>query len=148
MKKSEVKNFANGIIDKMKALKTNKINDDQKTIIDEVIKGIEEKVSELDAVEDDVDNEKLFKEVTDKITSMFEAYLEKDVTEETENSKRMKAQNYLGSAEATHDFLQVIRNSENSKAFNAQWGKKLSENGVTGDLKLPEAVHTAIQDAW
>lgn len=64
-----------------------------------------------------------------------------------------KAQNYLGSAEATHDFLSAMRDSKNAAAFAANWGAKLAENGITiaegsEDAFLPESVKGAIQDAW
>lgn len=64
-----------------------------------------------------------------------------------------KAQNYLGSVEATHDFLSAMRDSKNAAAFAANWGAKLAENGITiaegsEDAFLPESVKGAIQDAW
>lgn len=64
-----------------------------------------------------------------------------------------KAQNYLGSAEATHDFLSAMRESKNAAAFAANWGARLVENGITiaegsEDAFLPDSVKGAIQDAW
>lgn len=64
-----------------------------------------------------------------------------------------KAQIYLASAEATHDFLQAMRDSKNALAFAINWGAKLSENGITiaegsEDAFLPDSVKGAIQDAW
>ena len=64
-----------------------------------------------------------------------------------------KTQNYLGSAEATHDFLSAMRDSKNAAAFAANWGARLAENGITiaegsEDAFLPDAVKGAIQDAW
>ena len=64
-----------------------------------------------------------------------------------------KAQNYLGSAEATHDFLSAMRESKNAAAFAANWGARLAENGITiaegsEDAFLPESVKGAIEDAW
>lgn len=64
-----------------------------------------------------------------------------------------KAQNYLGSAEATHDFLSAMRESKNAAAFAANWGARLAENGITiaegsEDAFLPDSVKGAIQDAW
>ena len=64
-----------------------------------------------------------------------------------------KAQNYLGSAEATHDFLSAMRESKNAAAFAANWGAKLAENGITiaegsEDAYLPDSVKGRIQDAW
>lgn len=64
-----------------------------------------------------------------------------------------KTQNYLGSAEATHDFLSAMRDSKNAAAFAANWSARLVENGITiaegsEDAFLPDAVKGAIQDAW
>lgn len=64
-----------------------------------------------------------------------------------------KTQNYLSSKEATHDFLQAMRDSKNAAAFAANWGARLAENGITiaegsEDAFLPDAVKGAIQDAW
>lgn len=64
-----------------------------------------------------------------------------------------KTQNYLSSNEATHDFLQAMRDSKNGAAFASNWGAKLAENGITiaegsEDAFLPDAVKGAIQDAW
>lgn len=62
-------------------------------------------------------------------------------------------QNYLGSAEATHDFLSAMRESKNAVEFGKNWNARLSENGITiaegsEDAFLPDAVKGAIQDAW
>ena len=64
-----------------------------------------------------------------------------------------KTQNYLGSAEATHDFLSAMRESKNAVEFGKNWNARLSENGITiaegsEDAFLPDAVKGAIQDAW
>lgn len=69
------------------------------------------------------------------------------------NLKGKKTQNYLSSKEATHDFLQAMRDSKNAAAFAANWGARLAENGITiaegsEDAFLPDAVKGAIQDAW
>lgn len=64
-----------------------------------------------------------------------------------------KAQNYLGTAEATHDFLSAMRASKNAAEFGKNWGARLAENGITiaegsEDAFLPDSVKGAIQDAW
>lgn len=64
-----------------------------------------------------------------------------------------KTQNYLGSAEATHDFLSAMRESKNAVEFGKNWNARLAENGITiaegsEDAFLPDAVKGAIQDAW
>ena len=64
-----------------------------------------------------------------------------------------KTQNYLGSAEATHDFLSAMRESKNAVEFGKNWNARLSENGITiaegsEDAFLPDSVKGAIQDAW
>jgi HK97 family phage major capsid protein len=64
-----------------------------------------------------------------------------------------KAQNYLGSAEATHDFLSAMRASKNAAEFGKNWGARLAENGITiaegsEDAFLPDDVKGAIEDAW
>ncbi|MBR3960302.1 MAG: hypothetical protein IKJ81_09700 [Bacteroidales bacterium] len=69
------------------------------------------------------------------------------------NLKGKKTQNYLSSKEATHDFLQAMRDSKNAAAFAANWGARLAENGITiaegsEDAFLPDSVKGAIQDAW
>lgn len=69
------------------------------------------------------------------------------------NLKGKKIQNYLSSQEATHDFLQAMRDSKNAAAFAANWGARLAENGITiaegsEDAFLPDSVKGAIQDAW
>lgn len=69
------------------------------------------------------------------------------------NLKGKKTQNYLSSKEATHDFLQAMRDSKNAAAFAANWSARLAENGITiaegsEDAFLPDSVKGAIQDAW
>lgn len=64
-----------------------------------------------------------------------------------------KAQNYLGTAEATRDFLSAMRASKNAVEFGKNWNARLAENGITiaegsEDAFLPDAVKGAIQDAW
>lgn len=64
-----------------------------------------------------------------------------------------KAQNYLGTAEATHDFLSAMRASKNAAEFGKNWGARLAENGITiaegsEDAFLPDDVKGAIEDAW
>lgn len=64
-----------------------------------------------------------------------------------------ETQNYLGSAEATHDFLSAMRESKNAVEFGKNWNARLSENGITiaegsEDAFLPDSVKGAIQDAW
>lgn len=64
-----------------------------------------------------------------------------------------KAQNYLGTTEATRDFLSAMRASKNAAEFGKNWGARLAENGITiaegsEDAFLPDSVKGAIQDAW
>lgn len=64
-----------------------------------------------------------------------------------------KAQNYLGTAEATRDFLSAMRASKNAAEFGKNWGARLAENGITiaegsEDAFLPDDVKGAIEDAW
>lgn len=64
-----------------------------------------------------------------------------------------KAQNYLGTAEATRDFLSAMRASKNAVEFGKNWGARLAENGITiaegsEDAFLPDDVKGAIEDAW
>lgn len=64
-----------------------------------------------------------------------------------------KAQNYLGTAEATHDFLSAMRASKNAAEFGKNWSARLAENGITiaegsEDAFLPDDVKGAIEDAW
>ena len=64
-----------------------------------------------------------------------------------------KAQNYLGTTEATRDFLSAMRASKNAAEFGKNWGARLAENGITiaegsEDAFLPDDVKGAIEDAW
>lgn len=126
-----------------------------------------------DLGEDDPDSiEKLRKDVTDALARIdsrmnefaqqIEALQERvgsgddggsDGEGAANNLKGKNTQNYLGSAEATHDFLSAMRESKNAVEFGKNWNARLSENGITiaegsEDAFLPDAVKGAIQDAW
>lgn len=123
-----------------------------------------------DLGEDDPDSiDKLRKDVTDalaridsrmnELASQIEALQERVGSEDNGGSDEANklngknTQNYLGSAEATHDFLSAMRESKNAVEFGKNWNARLSENGITiaegsEDAFLPDAVKGAIQDAW
>lgn len=125
-----------------------------------------------DLGEDDPDSvEQLRKDVTDALAridsrmnefaSQIEALQERvgsdddnpDGEDAANKLNGKKTQNYLGSAEATHDFLSAMRESKNAVEFGKNWNARLSENGITiaegsEDAFLPDAVKGAIQDAW
>lgn len=123
-----------------------------------------------DLGEDDPDSiDKLRKDVTDALARIdsrmnefaqqIEALQERvgaddnGGSDEANKLNGKKTQNYLGSAEATHDFLQAMRTSKNAVEFGKNWNARLSENGITiaegsEDAFLPDAVKGAIQDAW
>lgn len=127
----------------------NALSEDAKATALEAIKEMEAKVAELETTEETVNIDDLKKELVELLEEKVAALIEKQ--EEQEPMK--EEQNYLKSANAMSDFLNVCRTSRNANAFSQNWAAKLSENGITfaegaGDAYLPDAVRGAITDAW
>lgn len=169
MKKS-IKALANYLDERIATMKKN-----SESLTDEKAKAAaKESLNQLETLrqqlndlgEDNPDSvERLRKDVTDALARIdirmnefaeqIKALQERDGAGEEPAANKMskKAANYLGSEEATHDFLQTMRESKTADAFAKNWRGKLSENGITiaegaEDAYMPEAVRGAIQDAW
>lgn len=169
MKKS-IKALANYLDERIATMKKN-----SESLTDEKAKAAaKESLNQLETLrqqlndlgEDNPDSvEQLRKDVTDALARIdsrmnefaeqIKALQERDGAGEEPAANKMskKAANYLGSAEAMHDFLQTMRESKTADAFAKNWRGKLSENGITiaegaEDAYMPEAVRGAIQDAW
>lgn len=127
----------------------NALSEDAKAAAIEAIKEMEAKVAELEATEETVNTDDLKKELIALLEEKVAALIEK----QKEQEPMKESQNYLKSANAMSDFLNVCRTSRNAAAFSANWAAKLSENGVliiqgTEEAYLPDAVRGAITDAW
>lgn len=170
--KKELKTLANFLDERIATMEKNAkglTDAAAKAVAEESLKQLRDlKKSLNDLEEDDPDSvEQLRKDVTDALAridsrmnefaSQIEALQERvgTASEEGEENKLKvrKTANYLSTAEATHDFLQAMRNSRSGEQFAANWNARLSENGITiaegsEDGFLPEVVRGAIQDAW
>lgn len=175
--KKELKALAKFLDERIATMEKN-----AKTLTDEAAKAVaEESLKQLrefkrsinDLGEDDPDSiEKLRQDVTDALERIdkrmnefadeIKALQERVGSgegnpdgEDAANKLRggKKAQNYLGTTEATRDFLSAMRASKNAAEFGKNWGARLAENGITiaegsEDAFLPDDVKGAIEDAW
>lgn len=169
--KKKIKALANFLDERIATMEKNAralTDTTAKSAADESINQLRELRKEMnDLGEDDPDTvERLRKDVTDALAridarmnefaTQIEALQERVGTAaggDGEENKLAGKANYLSSEQATHDFLQSMRNSKNSIEFSNKWRGHLSENGITiaegsEDGYLPEAVKGAIQDAW
>lgn len=175
--KKELKALAKFLDERIATMEKNakSLTDDAaKAVAEESLKQLRElKRSLNDLGEDDPDSiEKLRQDVTDaleridkrmnefadEIKALQERVGSDDGSDNGEDAANKlkggkKAQNYLGTTEATRDFLSAMRASKNAAEFGKNWGARLAENGITiaegsEDAFLPDSVKGAIQDAW
>lgn len=132
----------------------NSLNEEDKAAAMAAIEEMEAKVAELEATDEVVSKEDIIKELTAVINEKFAALEEKeDEPEQEQETETTMQENYLETKNAARDFFNAARQSANADQFNAVWGAKLSENGISFTTSndpnyLPSVVKGAITDAW
>ncbi len=153
MSDGDAKTAAEESLNQMRELerKLNDLGEDDPDSVERLRKDVTDALERIDKRMNEFAND--IKALQERVGATSEDNPEDNPEGEQNNLRGRKATNYLGSEQATHDFLQAMRESKNAQAFSALWRERLSENGITiaegsEDGFLPESVRGAIEDAW
>lgn len=148
MKKELINYTDNRIKSLRKSL--NKLDDEAAAAVNETIDQLTALKDKLSASEEEFDAKSALDAMKQSIDEKIEAMAEKINNNPNEP---VATENWLTTSEAAHEFCNAIRNSRNAEQFNSNWGRKLSENGITFTTSndpnyLPDVVRGKITDAW
>lgn len=142
-----------------KLVAKNTITEDERTVLTEHIRALEELIREAEASEEELTAEEIMRRMRERTDEKLRALEEKIENAHAEPNPGKAAENYLKSEEAKREFGRIIRNCVRSgKDFNQAWFECLREGKhITNDITFspdeigviyPEVVKSRIHDLW
>lgn len=137
----------------------NTITEDERTVLTEHIRALEELIREAEASEEELTAKEIMRRMRESTDEKLRALEEKIENAAAEPNPGKAAENYLKSEEAKRDFGRIIRNCvANRSDFNIEWfrhlqGVKYIENAIAFNpdeisVLYPDVVRSKFHDLW
>ena len=149
------KNYLNAEIEKNKnILVQNSLSDDDRKVVEEALKSLEETIQAVDKAEDNSEIVDELKQTVADLQEGLTAIKEKiQQTQKEEEKQPEEMEEFLNTKNAVKDFANAIKNSKTVEEFTNAWHNVLLTNGIEitagSELAyLPAPVKGRIQDIW
>lgn len=142
-----------------KLVAKNTITEDERTVLTEHIRALEDLIKEAEASEEEITAEEIMRKMSESTDEKLRALEEKIENAAAAPNPGKAAENYLKTEEAKRDFGRIIRNCVNNRSdFNAEWYRHLQEgkhieNTISYSpdeisVLYPEVVRSKFHDLW